>query len=497
MRRALHQTSRGTGKQTLIFLHFLGGSGREWTGVIDRLESQFQCVTLDLPGFGGSSAVPGYGVSEMADAVEGCLAELAPSRWLLVGHSMGAKVAAVIARRLAGAAATDGPAWRRGLEGIVTVAGSPPSPEPMKDAQRAKLLGSLREPGTTKDRADAEQFIRDNLASETATPEFDLLVDDVLRMNRAAWSAWLTSGSKEDWSDRVGVLDLPALVIAGAQDGPLGPEGQRSLMLPHLHNAQKVEVIANASHLMPVETPDELARLVSAFAAGLDPQQKLGDAATEVVPASYLHLIESDRVSQITRAVLISRAQPVGADYEPKALQPRDLELLRAVLARVIPQPEGSEIDLAARMDKDLAEGRGDGWRFADLPPDAESCRAGLGTLDAAAQRQHARDFPGLNPEQQDALLASCAAGELQGEPLNSKQMKLWFEDIRGSATGAYVAHPETLARMGYSGIADGADSEHLSGFVQLGIGAVEPWEPHRLGSPFDKDSTISVGEQV
>ncbi len=492
-RRALHQTSCGTGEQTLIFLHFLGGSGREWTGVTDRLQDQFRCVALDLPGFGESADLPGYSVAEMADAVERALGSLAPERWLLVGHSMGAKVATVLARRLANAAATDGPVWRRGLEGMVTVAGSPPSPEPMGEGQRAKMLRSLgeRQADAAKDHQAANQFIRDNLAGELPTAEFGLLTTDVHRMSRAAWNAWLESGSKEDWSDRVGVLDLPALVIAGAEDGPLGPEGQRRLMLPHLGGADTVKVIAGASHLMPVEAPGELAGLIREFVAGLNPGGRRDQAARAVVPDSYMELLESDRVSTITRAALLDRAQPVSA-YEPKALDRSELELLRAVLARVIPQPGGSEIDLAARMDKDLAEGRGDGWRFADLPPDAEGCRAGLQTLDRAARSGHGSDFATLDPEQKDALLECCAAGELGVGPLDAGQMKLWFEDLRGAATGAYVAHPATLARMGYSGIADGANSERLSGFVKLGIGAVEPWEPATAA-----DSSFGKGDRA
>ncbi len=36
--------------------------------------------------------------------------------------------------------------------------------------------------------------------------------------------------------------------------------------------------------------------------------------------------------------------------------------------------------------------------------------------------------------------------------------MRLWFEDVRAQAARLYVAHPATLARMGYSGIGYGGD---------------------------------------
>ena len=63
--------------------------------------------------------------------------------------------------------------------------------------------------------------------------------------------------------------------------------------------------------------------------------------------------------------------------------------------------------------------------------------------------------------------------------------MKLWFEDVRFAAVRLYVAHPATLARIGYSGIAYGGDGPRKSGFVDFGIGRREPWEPlPRLPEP-------------
>ncbi len=56
--------------------------------------------------------------------------------------------------------------------------------------------------------------------------------------------------------------------------------------------------------------------------------------------------------------------------------------------------------------------------------------------------------------------------------------MKLWFEDLRGDAVKIYVSHPATLARMGYSGIANGGDGERKQGFVLLAAGEREAWEP-------------------
>lgn len=193
------------------------------------------------------------------------------------------------------------------------------------------------------------------------------------------------------------------------------------------------------------------------------------------VGTAYRALIDSERVSANTRNALLERGQADDPAYQPGALTPAQLGTLRAVLARVVPQ---SGIDLAARVDAMLASGTGDGWRFADLPADAAACRAALATLDAVAQGLHGHGFTELDADVQDGLLARMAEGRFEPGRLDPKQMRLWFEDTRAAAVRLYVAHPATLARMGYSGIGYGGDGEPKSGFVHVGADEREAWEP-------------------
>jgi len=52
--------------------------------------------------------------------------------WMLVGHSMGGKIATIVAAR-----ARDGERGLSGLAGIVLVTASPPAPEPMEESRLA------------------------------------------------------------------------------------------------------------------------------------------------------------------------------------------------------------------------------------------------------------------------------------------------------------------------------------------------------------------------
>ena len=189
------------------------------------------------------------------------------------------------------------------------------------------------------------------------------------------------------------------------------------------------------------------------------------------VEDKYLELIRSPRVSAQTREALLSRMEVDDSGYEPLALGPEELETLRSVMRRVIPQEtDGTEIDLAARLDKKLAQATGDGWRYASLPQDVEAYRVGLGLLDEFAMKLSAVPFTRLVPGAQDSLLEAVASGRVRSEKLD---LKRWFEDLRADATQIYVSHPRTLAKMGYSGIADDP-----KGFVQIGIGERDAWEP-------------------
>jgi len=188
-----------------------------------------------------------------------------------------------------------------------------------------------------------------------------------------------------------------------------------------------------------------------------------------VIPPDYLALIASDRVSPRTREVLEARI--AGPAATPGVLSDAQRATLEALLARVIPQAENA-IDLAGTIIARLATGKGDGWRYAVLPEDAQAYREGL-------DRLAAQGFITLDAAAQDAILTAFAAQK------NTPDAR-WFEEVRGDAVTAYMAHPATLARVGYSGIGVGGPNTPHHGFVQVGINDREAWEPMptRTGDP-------------
>jgi pimeloyl-ACP methyl ester carboxylesterase len=247
---------------TLFCVHYLGGSGREYAAVAEHAQRDITLVPLDLAGFGDARHATQFSVSDMVHAVAGAIRAAAPSRWWLVGHSMGAKVAAVLASHI-----ETGTLPLNGLESLILLAGSPPSPEPMEDDKRDTMLGWFRgDQNTTL--AEAQVYLDQNTSKALPPTLHAQAIADLRRMNRDAWVAWLGSGSREDWTDRVGLLRTPTLLIAGSDDKSLGPDVQRQQTAPHFTDSE-LRVVDGVTHLLPLEAPAAIARLLGEHAQAL------------------------------------------------------------------------------------------------------------------------------------------------------------------------------------------------------------------------------------
>ncbi|MEV6967442.1 alpha/beta hydrolase [Hamadaea sp. NPDC051192] len=86
---------RGGSGELLVLIHGIGGTWQLWRPILPALESRFEVLAVDLPGFGGSPVGVGADVAAFADAV----AELAGRPCHVVGSSLGGGVALELGRR--------------------------------------------------------------------------------------------------------------------------------------------------------------------------------------------------------------------------------------------------------------------------------------------------------------------------------------------------------------------------------------------------------------
>ncbi len=235
---------RGRGP-ALVFLHHFGGSARSWTRVIDRLVDDCRCIAPDLPGFGADCDRQGpFTTAAAADATIALVDGFELDDFILVGHSMGGKIAmAIAARRPAG------------LRRLVLLAPSPPPPEPISDEDRAHLLASWG------NRAAMAAIVVKIAARPIGPADREQLVADMLLASEAAWRAWLTDGSREDIGEALDEIRVPVTILSGSDDRTIPAEVLRRDIAERLTDA-RLEIIAGAGHLLPVEASEEVAAII-------------------------------------------------------------------------------------------------------------------------------------------------------------------------------------------------------------------------------------------
>jgi pyruvate dehydrogenase E2 component (dihydrolipoamide acetyltransferase) len=229
----------------VVLIHGYSGDLNNWLFNLEALSSENPVIAIDLPGHGGSTKDVGDGsLSTLAEAVAATLAALGVAEAHLIGHSLGAAVAARLAIDHAGLA--------RSLT-LIAPAGfsaggvSEPFLTGVIDAQRARDLKPVMEmlladPAmVTKDMVeDVLKFKRTDGVEEALSALRDRLVEGrdaaALRADLAAIPSALVIASKADR-------------IVGAPDEAALPPGFTVVWIdgaghmPHLEQAAEVNAL--------------------------------------------------------------------------------------------------------------------------------------------------------------------------------------------------------------------------------------------------------------
>lgn len=242
----------GEGAPALVFIHYWGGSRRTWSEVIARLSNRFRCIAVDLRGWGKSDRpVDDHSLFAQADDVQAVIEALKVKDLVLVGHSMGGKIAQILAGRRPD-----------GLGAVVLVAPAPPTALIVPDAQKQSMLVSYTTP----------EGIRDALKVISQRPltiaQRLQVTEDSLGGAEAAKVAWLSGGMALDISKETASITAPVCVIVGSADQVEKEAALREALLPLVPHAKFV-TIEGVGYLSPLEGPDEVAGAISDFLAEL------------------------------------------------------------------------------------------------------------------------------------------------------------------------------------------------------------------------------------
>lgn len=250
---SLHVEEQGHGDPALVFLHYWGGSSRTWKHVSAGLVTSFHTVAIDHRGWGRSEApTSGYSLADLAADAEGVIEALNLRRYVLVGHSMGGKVAQLMASRR--------PA---GLAGLVLVAPSPPTPMALPVEAREMMVGAY------ENQATVEATIDNVLTAKPLSAEDrQQVILDSLKGAVAAREAWPRATSQENIAAEVGNINVPTVVIAGELDRVDTPDALRAELLPRIPHAV-LHVLPGTGHLSMLELPNELTELIRDFCVSI------------------------------------------------------------------------------------------------------------------------------------------------------------------------------------------------------------------------------------
>lgn len=96
--RLAHRTAGVPDAPPVVLLHGLGDSAADWDPVLDGLAARWRVFAVDLRGHGDSDRPGDYSFTLMRDDVLAFLDTAGRDRVALIGHSMGAVVAVLVAQ---------------------------------------------------------------------------------------------------------------------------------------------------------------------------------------------------------------------------------------------------------------------------------------------------------------------------------------------------------------------------------------------------------------
>jgi pimeloyl-ACP methyl ester carboxylesterase len=234
-------TDQGEGLP-LVFIHGFPLSRGAWSKQVDAFQETHRVIAPDLRGFGESGASSGpVFMNRYAEDIHALLMHLGTGPVVLAGHSMGGYVALAFAKAF--------PELLRGLVLVGTKAGGDApevaaarraSAEKVRKEGIASVVESMAPKMLSAGNTDAGMALAVRNLMQPASPEgvIGALLGMAERPDAGAW---------------VGMLRVPTLVVAGADDILILPSESQSLAKA-IPEAQ-LTLIPKAGHLVAFEQP--------------------------------------------------------------------------------------------------------------------------------------------------------------------------------------------------------------------------------------------------
>ena len=250
----LHFSRMGNGRP-LIILHGLFGSGKNWQSHARQFADHFQIFTVDLRNHGESFHADEMNYTLMAEDVARLLYRLELSDCNILGHSMGGKVAMVLAQQNPDL-----------VERLIVADIAPVAYFHHYDDLINPILGLELE--SLASRAQADQLLKQNIPEDQLRA---FLLQNLVREStgwrwRVNWKViqsdmeWLTGyvDTPQEW-----LVNVPTLFIRGENSDYIG-DAEIEVIKHHFGN-YLIETIEAAGHWLHAEKPKPFNHLVLNF----------------------------------------------------------------------------------------------------------------------------------------------------------------------------------------------------------------------------------------
>lgn len=250
----LHARTDGDGSKTLVILHGLMGSSDNWRTIQRVLASQSRVICLDFANHGHSPSAPLFTLDTLASDVFETLDNLGVKSFFLLGHSLGGKVAMLMAAERP-----------ERVNGLIVVDVTPDAISPVFLFILRACQSLALEKATTRAELDTElarnvtqpesrAFLLKNVARDEAGRFFWRVPLDHLIANYPAISGALEL--KHPYSG-------PLLMIAGGKS-PFRVM-QQEATLRQLFPQITFDVFPESGHLLHSEEPQRFVEVVTKF----------------------------------------------------------------------------------------------------------------------------------------------------------------------------------------------------------------------------------------
>lgn len=256
----LHHTALGSTGSRVVFLHGLFGQGRNWTRIAKQLAERHEVLLVDLPHHGRSPWPEGFDFAEAAAQVVATLPDDEPIT--LVGHSLGGKVAMVLALL-----------HRERVERLCVADISPVDYPASREFPG--YMGAMRgmDLAQVTTREDADRLLREAVPNDTVR---SFLLQNLRRDADAAhgWSWQLNldvlerdlpvlTGWPEEQLAGAAPYDGPVLWLAGAESDYVRPAYDAAM--DHWFPRNRKVTIKDAGHWLHSERPDVFVDVLRQF----------------------------------------------------------------------------------------------------------------------------------------------------------------------------------------------------------------------------------------